>query len=276
MTMKLWDSPALVRARRPYASFVYFSVYMRLLCKYVSFYEKYVSSKGVVNLPPPSLRYKVLNSPEASVFLSTGKRNSEAITDTLKKASLDIDSFENVLDFGCGCGRTLRWFSNLKPKFYGTDVDPQAIEWCKNNLKFASFDTNGSLPPLKYDDRMFDFIYVLSVFTHIDEDFQFKWINELNRVLKEGGIILVTFHGVGSYSDLLPEELNDLKKKGFVYRITNDKKGLLPRWYQTSHHTKEYVIKIFSNSFKLLTYDEEALKHSTNFQDVAIFQKYRC
>jgi SAM-dependent methyltransferase len=246
---------------------------MRLLCKCVSFYEHFVDSTNAMNLPPPLLRYKVLNNPRASEFLKSGRCNSEAIERILKQASLDINSFKNVLDFGCGCGRTLRWFSNRKPNFYGTDVDSQAIEWCRSNLKFASFDTNSQIPPLRYDDCTFDFIYVLSVFTHINEDLQFKWIKELHRILTKGGIMLATFHGAGSFNGLLPEEKCELERKGFVYRITNDKKGLLPKWFQTSHHTKEYVVETFSKDFKLLIYVEKAIKHSTIFQDAALFQK---
>lgn len=246
---------------------------MRLLCKYVSLYEKFISSDNAVNIPPPSLRYKVLNSPDARLFLDTGKRNAETIEEVLKSVSLDLDSFRDVLDFGCGCGRTLRWFSNRKPKFYGTDIDSEAIKWCKNNLEFAIFDTNGPLPPLKYGDGTFDFIYVFSVFTHLNEEFQFRWIKELHRVLKKGGIMLATFHGVGSLSGLLPDQMHHLLEKGFLYRITNDKKGLLPRWYQVSHHTKEYVIRTFSRHFEILTYVEEALNTSVSFQDAALFQK---
>lgn len=256
---------------QPYKTFVGHRFYMPLLCTYLSFTEKkFTPTEKVSNLPPPTLRYRVGYRPEASIFLSVGKRISEDIESALKQASFDLDSFEKVLDFGCGCGRTLIWFADRRPKFYGTDIDAEAIAWCQKNLTFGNFNVNGPLPPLIYENGSFDFVCSISVFTHLNEDFQFKWINELHRIIKTDGILLATFHAKGSWKDLLPEDIIELQERGFIYRVRNDRKGVLPEWYQTAYHTKEYVVDAFSKQFRLLAYIEKGLK---NFQDVAVFQK---
>ena len=97
-----------------------------------------------------------------------------------------------MLDFGCGCGRTIMWFAGKKVKFDGTDIDSEAIQWCHNNLKFAKFAVNDIMPPLEYEDSKFDLIYSMSVFTHLDEYRQFQWLIELKRVLREDGILIIT------------------------------------------------------------------------------------
>jgi SAM-dependent methyltransferase len=261
----------LRKRSQPYKTLAYHRFYIPLLCRYVSFAEKQSAiNDKVSSLPPPSLRYRVGGRPERKVFLNTGRQISEDIENSLEKASLKLDSFGSVLDFGCGCGRTLIWFANRKPTFYGTDIDAESITWCRNNLKFGKFDVNDPLPPLIYQDGKFDFIYLISVFTHLNEEFQFKWMDELNRILREGGIILATFHAKGSWKDLLPEDIAELQSKGFIYRVRNDRRGVLPGWYQTAYHTKQYVVDTFSKRFKLLTYIERGVK---NFQDVAVMQK---
>jgi SAM-dependent methyltransferase len=54
---------------------------------------------------------------------------------------------------------------------------------------------NGVEPPLPYDDDSFDFLYSISIFTHLDEPLQQPWIRELERVVKPGGLIVITVSG---------------------------------------------------------------------------------
>jgi ubiquinone/menaquinone biosynthesis C-methylase UbiE len=60
--------------------------------------------------------------------------------------------------------------------------------------RFAQFEVNGLAPPLAYEANHFDFIYALSVFTHLPESLQTAWMSELARVLKPGGYLLMTTH----------------------------------------------------------------------------------
>ncbi|MDP9480571.1 MAG: class I SAM-dependent methyltransferase, partial [Actinomycetota bacterium] len=80
-----------------------------------------------------------------------GKRSSENIEAALESIGKDLSSFQNILDFGCRCGRTLLWFAGRPQSYalYGTaDIDAEAISWCRNNLDFAEFGVNDALPPL--------------------------------------------------------------------------------------------------------------------------------
>ena len=101
-----------------------------------------------------------------------------------------------MLDFGCGCGRVTRNWAGLSGvQVAGTDLSRPAVDWCRRHLPFARFEENGLEPPLVFDDESFDLVYALSVFTHLTADLQLAWRDELRRVLRPGGFLLVTTHG---------------------------------------------------------------------------------
>jgi ubiquinone/menaquinone biosynthesis C-methylase UbiE len=94
-----------------------------------------------------------------------------------------------VLDFGCGCDRTIIWFSKTAKsvRFSGTDIDATAIDWCRRPLKFACFQANQPAPPLVCPAESFDLVYALSVFTHLNEEHQLLWLRELERITRPMG-----------------------------------------------------------------------------------------
>jgi SAM-dependent methyltransferase len=250
-----------------------YRTYMGILCWYTSLWDRrYVEKTGFARIPPASLRYRVHGSPDVEGFLKVGKRCSEDIEAALEKIGKNFDSFRNVLDFGCGCGRTLIWFgSPLRSAYlYGTDIDAEAISWCRNNLDFAGFSVNNPLPPLEYPSETFDLIYAISVFTHLDEDYQFRWLDELKRVTKSKGIVLLTVHGPHAWKSLPREDIIQIEQKGFKFISSNIMKGIFPEWYQNAYHTKEYVLDRYSKYFDVLDYIPKGM---SNLQDMVVLQK---
>jgi SAM-dependent methyltransferase len=61
-------------------------------------------------------------------------------------------------------------------------------------------------PPLPYPDGAFDFVYAFSVFTHLSVELADRWMAELRRVVKPGGLVWFTIHGQSYRERLLPEE----------------------------------------------------------------------
>lgn len=256
----------------PLAGAVY-RTYMRVLCWYSGLWDRrYVEKTGFARLPPASLRYRVHGSPDLDSFLKVGKRCSEDIEAALRRIGKDFDSFGKVLDFGCGCGRTLIWFASppRSPRLYATDVDAEAISWCRNNLDFARFSANGPHPPLEYRSEAFDLIYAISVFTHLDEEYQFRWLAEIRRVARPGGIVLLTVHGRHAWRGLSDEDVTDIEQKGFKFISSNIMKGIFPEWYQNAYHTEEYVLDRYSKYFDVLDYIPKGM---SNLQDVVVLRK---
>lgn len=67
---------------------------------------------------------------------------------------------------------------------------------------------NGVSPPLSYDSESVDFIYGISIFTHLSEEMHIKWLDELHRVMAKGAILYLTSHGDSFRRKLTQEERN--------------------------------------------------------------------
>ena len=176
----------------------------------------------------------------------------------MQKIDVDLRSFTRILDFGCGCGRTLVHLKALGPhaQFAGTDIDAKAIEWCQEHIDFASFSLSKENPPIEYATESFDFIYAISVFTHLDENYQFRWLRELQRIAKPGAVLLLTVHG-------------SKNGQGFVFERSYEE-GFFPDWYQNAYHSREYVFENFGKHFEVLDYSPKAMNNS---QDVVVLRK---
>jgi SAM-dependent methyltransferase len=146
-------------------------------------------------VPPAHLIVRVAGTPNAAWFLDCGRLAAQSIRDALARAGTQIDSMGSILDFGCGCGRVIRNWAGLEASVAGSDLSGGAIDWCRENLPFARFETNGLSPPLSFDDTSFDLAYALSVLTHLPEAIQHDWMDELARIVRPGGFVLVSTHG---------------------------------------------------------------------------------
>jgi len=95
------------------------------------------------------------------------------------------------LDFGCGIGRIVRTVAPLVKEYWGVDASKGMIEKAKDyhvdydNVQF--FVNNGSDLSI-FKDNTFDFVYSCLVFIHVSKEDIRKYVREIHRVLKSGGI----------------------------------------------------------------------------------------
>jgi SAM-dependent methyltransferase len=121
---------------------------------------------------------------------------AQAVRELLAAGGRPIEQCRAILDFGCGCGRVLRQWKDLAgTAFYGTDLNAEGVQWCREQLPFASVSVNSSEPPTSFADESFDAIYAFSVLTHMPADIQRRWLQEFRRVLKSGGLLIFSTHG---------------------------------------------------------------------------------
>jgi SAM-dependent methyltransferase len=227
-------------------------------------------------LPPVPLRYRVHGAPDISSFVTVGRRCANDLQTILEENSLSWSEFHQILDFGCGCGRVLRYLPACPDKergLSGTDIDRKAINWCRENLPFASWHHNGSLPPTRYAESHFDFVFAISVFTHLDESYQNAWLSEIHRIMKPEGVLLATIHGE-QFARMLGKGLGEaLPNAGILNKATFTgalKLDGLPDFYQTTYHSRRYIEKAWGSLFEIIEYREKGMNR---LQDAVLMRK---
>jgi SAM-dependent methyltransferase len=208
-----------------------------------------------VPVPPAILRFRVSESLSVDEFLRIGAGCANLIERQVNDMGIDFAAANRVLDFGCGCGRTIRWLlRDSDAEFHGVDVDAHAVDWCNKHLHRGHFLATESAPPLPYPAEHFDVVYCLSVFTHLNESMQDMWLAELSRILKSGGVLLLTIYGEAARDGLDEEGQKMLRSQGIVHRHSQKLGGLVPDWYQTTWHSREYMVKRLSEWFGDIRY----------------------
>ena len=218
--------------------------------------------------PPPALLYAINATRSVDWFLKTGEQAAQCLRTALCDINRPIESFESVLDFGCGCGRVLRhWIHTEGPTFRGTDHNPKLVGWAKENLPFE-IKQNRLEPPLAYNEGSFDLCYAISVFTHLPEQLQEAWLKELHRILRPNGILFVTLSGEGDLVRTTPSEQEAFYNDGIVvldggYAGTN---------MCGVYHSEAYVRKHWSRYFEVVRFIPEGAKGSPR-QDLYVLRR---
>jgi SAM-dependent methyltransferase len=167
-------------------------------------------------IPPADMMFLATAGRDKDVFLATGLADRDHVLSFLNAAGVRPQADRGqadrlrILDWGCGCGRIARHWEPFasKVELHGCDVAAEPIRWCQENLPFGRFAVSGHNPPLPYTDGQFDAVYATSVLTHLTFDSQYRWMQELWRVLKPGGVAVLTAHGPTLLPNILPGLVN--------------------------------------------------------------------
>ncbi len=124
---------------------------------------------------------------EAFAFYSLMKDRAAALGRPLSPG-------QGLLDFGCGWGRFLRffWKDVGAAGLHGCDVWPEAIELCRQLGVPGNLDRLYHWGKLPYADASLDSAMSYSVFTHLPVGPHLHWVAEIARVLKPGGVFVLT------------------------------------------------------------------------------------
>lgn len=105
-----------------------------------------------------------------------------------------VKAGDRVLDLGCGNGRAYQLFAGKAIEYEGLDVSANLIGHAKNLVTdmLANFRV-GSMTQLPYEDGSFDAVLMIASLHHIpSDDYRLQAMREANRVLKPGGVLLMT------------------------------------------------------------------------------------
>ncbi len=249
----LIDQLGPVLKKLPLLSFG-FRIYQRMTALNPRVYlrnRSHRASPDGIPIPPTRLLMTVAGSPEIPVFLDGGKLAAGSIVDILQRNEIRIGDLQAILDFGCGCGRVLRFWKDLSAtEVHGTDYNPELAAWCAQHLSFVQIGTNKLAPPTGYPTARFDLIYALSVFTHLPEAAQMAWMSEFHRILRPGGLLLLSLHGAHYISRLNEQERRQFLNGELVTRYdssagTNLCSVFHPETYVRTHLTKDFAVVDF-------------------------------
>jgi len=116
-----------------------------------------------------------------------------ALGESLQRLSRPLDSIR-LLDYGCGDGKYFaHWMSRglRAANLHGVEVSERRVERCKtmgwDNARVIAPDA--SLP---YEDATFDLVNCMEVIEHIPQSQSQRVIAEMRRVLRPGGILLIS------------------------------------------------------------------------------------
>jgi SAM-dependent methyltransferase len=224
---------------------------------------------GALPLPPARLRRRVGIDGSRGHFLAIGRGAARDIAAAVGAAGLAPGALARWLDFGCGCGRVARHLSALDGvRISGVDIDEEAIAWCSAHLGRGSFSTIAPTPPTPFADASFDLVYSVSVFTHLDEAAQFAWLAELCRILRPGGLLVVSTHApdlVYNRPDLTAAQHIDLRDRGFTFATTRG-----PFNDDSAFHSRAYLEREWTKYFTLVSHEPQGLN---GYQDLSVWRK---
>ena len=148
--------------------------------------------------PPADLAYDAYHHVSWPLYFETGIAHARYFGNLVRRHASSPSL--RFCEWGCGPARILRHLRDSLPNYhkvelYGTDYNPATIDWCRANLPGIFFVRNELAPPLPFEDNFFDALLARSVFTHLSAAMHEAWIAELHRVLKPGGILVLTAHG---------------------------------------------------------------------------------
>jgi SAM-dependent methyltransferase len=148
-----------------------------------------------VAFPPDYMLFEAFQL-DYQKYLEGGRRTAEWIKGLVEQyASMEG---KTLLDWGCGPARVVRHFPELLgggDLIHGTDYNATTIAWCRGHVAGVQFAQNKLHPPTVYQDGTFDFVYGISIFTHLSEPNHKAWFEELMRICQPGAILLLTTHG---------------------------------------------------------------------------------
>jgi SAM-dependent methyltransferase len=222
-----------------------------------------------IPLPPSRLRVRAAGEADPLWFLESGRLSAGTVEDALARHGLELERVSRLLDFGCGCGRIIRHWDGLgSVALHGCDLDPRGVGWCAEHLTFARFASHGPAPPLPYPEEWFGAVCAVSVFTHLPEDDQLVWVQELRRLLVPGGIFVLTTHGDRFLGRLMPDERAVFEAGRLVVR----RPSAVGTTLCTAFHPESYVRDFLADGFELLEFSPGGAI-GTPYQDLVVLRK---
>jgi SAM-dependent methyltransferase len=184
---------------------------------------------------------------EIASYADRGRNVIALIEQTLAADGKTFDDVDRWLDFGCGYGRVVRFLLERVPaeRVSATDVIAEGVDFCRSEFGVTPLESQPELGSVHLG--LFDFIYAVSVITHLNERNSKAFLRLLGDSLAEGGIAMFTTHGQWSleHVELYGAELEprageiqaSVRERGIAYL----RYPFAPDDYGITWHSQELV-----------------------------------
>jgi len=108
----------------------------------------------------------------------------------------------NILDVGCGTGTHLELYQRYKCNLYGLDLSPSMLEVARERLGDTAQLDLGDATNMPYEDDKFDLVISMLLLHEISSETRSAVLNEVKRVLKVNGRILLIDYHPGPYQPI--------------------------------------------------------------------------
>jgi len=247
----------------------------------------YINKNSEDLLPPQKLFNRIAGQAQLSgdqgeqQFLESGFQDAKEIGRIYEiYTGKKIQKGTSILDWGCGLGRILRHFKSTDANLFGMDVDGISLTFCSENYQFSKFLHISPNSTNFFKGKKFDLIYGFSVMTHLSEQDQMFWLEQLSLILKKRGLLLLTIHGPSSvlkHSWSFDQELlQTYFEQGHVSGVANDDiRGQVPDgYYRDAATTHAFVKKRWSAYFEIMDIISAGLGQSNGLseQDLVVMR----
>lgn len=226
-------------------------------------------------VPEAGRRNRVHGVVQEDNFLRSGHTNYRRIKALVERYGQSAHRPLRILDWGCGAGSVGRYaISDPDLDYTGVDIDGDNIAWCKANLDAERFQVISTEPPTSFADNSFDVVFGISVVTHLAEADQFKWLAELKRITRPGGLCLLSILGVQAQAKMpwLSDKATPLSQTGFQFIEEVHEIGQIvghDTYYGVTFHRANYVRSRWRRWFEIVDIVHGAMGH----QDMVVLRR---
>jgi SAM-dependent methyltransferase len=210
----------------------------------------------------------------------------DLVVESLAAAGTPLEAGRRVLDFGCSSGRVSRVLKAYEPEadYTGCDPNAPAVEWAAENLPGIRFFASPLTPPLELEPESYDAAFAISIWSHFDEQPGLAWLEEMRRILKPGGSLLMTTQGFAAargfverehtvhHHDFMRGVIQRLYVEGFEFFsvFEGDDWGVSADGWGMAFMTPEWLLAQTTPAWRTTLYRAGAVEGS---QDLFVLQK---
>ncbi len=222
--------------------------------------------------PPHMVAHDAYSTTSFEFYYTSGLEGATIVRDLVMKY---VRSHRiKICEWGCGPGRIVRHLpAAVGPsdiEVFGTDCNGRTIEWLTEYVSGVHFRQNELMPPLPFEANTFDCLYSVSVFTHLSEGSNYDWLEENLRVVKPGGVIMMTVQGDNYRNRLLPDERRNYDAGRIVIREHLAEGSRL----YSAFHSPAFMREHFLQGLEIIHHDPDPPRLLAGGQDIWVIRKH--